>query len=346
MRTVIVDGIKYRLPNTSDSFREHLFLNIARWKRQHITTDLGVWRGMEYDHILPERYKKPPQYPHLYPTIVQTVENHRQEFNFRLHPDFYHMDSSQAAAFNLFLPILISPEVNNILRQMKPDFAELAVSKLDHGFALEYWDNRCFEPTGDKTRGVLNESGTIRTAADIAIAYKNQQGELCLWLIEHKLAEKDFTPCGGATSSDRRAKHDCSCSFTSILLNPEQCFYHDACHYNYWQITATNQDFFANHTNYSSCPFRHGLNQLWRNQLLGLGIEQDKSLPYRHVTFSVVHHPGNRQLEPSILMYQKLIAGNPRFTTFQSSDLIHAAQRVDDPDLNNWVQWYGSLYNL
>ena len=38
------------------------------------------------------------------------------------------------------------------------------------------------------------------TDADVAIAYYNTEDKLCLWLIEHKLSEREFTECGAYKS--------------------------------------------------------------------------------------------------------------------------------------------------
>ena len=40
------------------------------------------------------------------------------------------------------------------------------------------------------------------------------------------------------------------------------------------------------------CPFRGGMNQLWRNQLLAMALEKEGI--YKNVYFSVVHHPENK----------------------------------------------------
>jgi len=110
--------------------------------------------------------------------------------------------------------------------------------------------------------------------------------------------------------------------------------------------TARNLDFFPNHADFAQCPFQGGLNQLWRNQLLALSIEQDELQPYQHVSFSVVRHPRNTALDTSLEAYQHLIADNPKFSTFTSADVIGAASRCDVPDLNAWIDWNKGLYNL
>jgi hypothetical protein len=50
------------------------------------------------------------------------------------------MASSQAANINLFLPVLLHPAADANLASLKPDFAALARSELDHGYRIEFWD--------------------------------------------------------------------------------------------------------------------------------------------------------------------------------------------------------------
>ncbi|MBI9050790.1 MAG: hypothetical protein JEZ00_15325, partial [Anaerolineaceae bacterium] len=122
--------------------------------------------------------------------------------------------------------------------------------------------------------------------------------------------------------------------------------YHDVKGFHYWEISETNQTFFLNHAQHVHCPFQGGMNQLWRNQLLGFSIEQDQRQPYQHVTFSVVKHPQNTALNPSLRAYQDLIDHNPKFTVFTSQALCDAAANLHDPSLDSWIEWYKDLYAL
>ena len=88
------------------------------------------------------------------------------------------------------------------------------------------------------------------------------------------------------------------------------------------------------------------MNQLWRNQLLGLSIEQDERQPYQHVTFSVVKHPRNTYLDQSLADYKDLTANNPKFSAFTSKDVLDAAAGLSDPELDKWIAWYRDLYAL
>lgn len=336
MKIIQVNGQEYRLPNLLNPFQQEIYIHLIHWKWEYITREPGSVRGQAYDAILPERYAD--QFPMLYPVIIPMLKKHLQTFPFRIHTYFNHMASSQAANLNLFLPLLAHPKASAVFAQIKPDFARLADEQLDHGFRIEFWD----EPFGS----LNDKSATAGTDSDIAIAYYNHQDELCLWLIEHKLTEAEFTTCGGFKSAGRRAQHDCNRPFADILADKNLCYYHDVRHFRYWEITETNQDFFPNHAAHRHCPFQGGMNQLWRNQLLGLGIEQDDRQPYQHMTFSVVRHPRNTHLNTSLDAYRDLIADSPKFTVFTSEDILSAAASISDPELGRWIEWYRGLYNL
>lgn len=336
MRVLKRNGKTYRLPSLLNQFQELLYVHLIDWKRANITESCGTSRGISYDAILPDNLTD--KRPLIYPDIKPAMEEHLQRFPFRIHKYFNHMASSQAANINLFLPILRHSRASAILGALKPDFKRLATDYLDHGYRIEFWDEPC-GCLGDKT-------DVAGTDSDLAIAYYNHDSVLCLWLIEHKLSEKEFTQCGGFKSKGRQGRHNCGRSFKELAENPSTCYYHDAKSFNYWKITAKNAEFFVNHTEGTSCPFRGGMNQLWRNQLLALAIEQDERQPYQKTTFSVVRHPRNHALDRTIGDFEHLIAGNQRFTTFTSADVIAAAAAHADDSLRTWISWYRSLYDI
>jgi hypothetical protein len=333
MKNINANGQEYRISSTLNDFQREMQVHLVNWKWAHITREPGLHHGYPNDAILPESCAG--QYPMLYPGIVEPLKHHLEKFPFRLHKYFNHVASSQAANLNLFLPVLLHPQANAVFSAIKPDFARLATEYLDHGYRIEFWDEH-----------LADHDHISGTDADIAIAYYNHQDELCLWLIEHKLTESEFTTCGAFKSSGRQASHDCSQPFAAILANPKLCYYHDRRHFDYWKITTANAAFFANHECHAHCPFQGGLNQLWRNQILGLAIEQDERRPYQHVTFSVVKHPRNIFLDQSLAKYQDLIAANPKFSVFTSGDVIATASALNDTQLDEWIAWYKSLYNL
>jgi hypothetical protein len=336
MKVRKIDGEEYWLPNVLNDFQLGMYVQLINWKWEHITKDRGKDGALEYDAILPERYADELRV--LYPELVAVVRAHHKRFPFRIHKHFNHMASSQAANINLFLPILLHSRANEILGALNPQFARLAAEHLDQGWRIEYWD----DPFG----ALADKSAVAGTDADLGIAYYNHDGELCLWLIEHKLTEKEFTHCGGYKSPGRKEQHDCTRSFTGILAEKGTCYYHDVRKFNYWNITDANRDFFVNHAKQSQCPFQGGMNQLWRNQLLALAVEQDERQPYEHAHFSVVRHAGNKALNASLSEYKHLIGDNPKFSTLTSKEIIDAAERHGDQGLQEWIDWYRGLYWL
>ena len=344
MKTKSVAKKEYKLPGSLTKFQKELYEHLIDWKWKHITTEPGTYkRGekvYEYDAILPLSVHE--NLPLIYPKILADLKMHKVDYPFKYHKHFYHMASSQAANINLFMPILLLPKANDILRLLKPDFKELATSLLDKGFRIEYWDGN-----SDKEKGLLGDhNASTGTDSDIAISYYNHADELCLWLIEHKLTEKNFTECGGSKSDGNMEKHNCNKSFAAILSEKELCYYHRKSKYNYWHITDKHQSFFANHHAFESCPFRKGMNQLWRNQLLAMAVEEDANNDFKNVCFSVVHHPDNPSLKNTIDEYKTLIDNNPKFSTFTSRDVVDIASKVEDEEIQEWVEWYKGLYRV
>jgi hypothetical protein len=343
MKIQYFGGIPYKLPDNLSEFQTRLYVHLINWKWKYITTEPGIYikksKKYKFDAILPESVHK--LFPLIYSTILSDLKAHKHIFNFKFHEHFNHMASSQAANANLFLPILLNSKANDILKQLIPDFNYLATDQLYKGFRIEFWDGNSNQETG-----ILGDHSAVAgTDSDIAIAYFNHANELCLWLVEHKLAEIEFTNCGGFKSRGRnRAIHLCEKSFSEIFKNKSLCYYHDIRRNEYWNITEANQSFFVNHTKHLSCPFKGGMNQLWRNQILGFALE--KAEIYKHVHFSVVHHPDNHSLCSSIADYRDLINDNPKFSVITSADVIDAAGKIKDEKLEKWINWYKELYFL
>lgn len=350
MNTQNIAGQDYKLPNGLDGFKRDMYVHLINWKWRHITTAPGHYeyrkRLIPYDAILPEDEALRNRMPHIYEPIVKHLREHHRQNPFRIHPHFHHMSSSQAANINLFLPILHHPNASAILAGIAgapKDFRTLATDQFSgYGYCLEFWGGNFECAVSDK--GPLGDkSAKAGTDADLAIAYRNDQGKLCLWLIEHKLTEPEFTTCGAFKSRGRQKCHDCTRSFADILKDKNTCYYHNVRKFKYWDITGANQNFFVNHNEFPQCPFQGGLGQLWRNQLLGLAMESGEGA-FKHTHFSVVHHPKNNALNDSLNAYKHLIGNNPKFTSFTSADVIQSAEKHADDELKTWTAWYKDLY--
>ena len=338
LRVHTINNKAYRLPNELTEFQLRLYVHVIDWKWNHLTKGAGEFRGRLYDALLPAEFVA-DHHP-LYPPIVARFLEHQKKFPFKSHKFFGHMASSQAACANLFLPLLQQPDIAaRILSTVKGDLKQIATDRLDCGYRIEFWD----EP--DNMLGDHNK--TSGTDSDIAIAYYDHKHEPNLWLIEHKLTEKEFTTCGGHRSRGRTKEHNCQ-STKDLLAQPSLCYYQSACGYHYWDITLSNADAFSsdNFSRHADCPFKGGTNQLWRNYLLALAIENSQSSkwPYRKVFFSVVYHPRNQALKPTLASFQAIVGNNDRFFHFPSSALVQAAKTIDDTSVAEWVSWYEELY--
>lgn len=338
MKEVSLDEANYKLPGGLSAFQRKLYRQLVAWKHINICREPGLVNGREYDAVLPPQYR--PEDHLLYPPIRQRFLDHQKKHFFKFHRYMNHMASSQAACANLFLPLLKETESGAaVLRTVKPDLKSIATGYLDSGFRIEFWD----EPDN-----MLNDHNLATgTDADFAIAYYDFEGRLKLWLIEHKLSEREFTPCGAYSSKGRTAAHRCSPT-ADVMQNPELCYYHKPRGYRYWDLTLKDARVFKLEkiAATSLCPFKGGMNQLWRNMLLARAIEESNSAawPYTKVYFSVVVHPENHSLDRSMNAFKQLLSAEDRFFSFTSRQLVDAAARTDSAKLRAWAEWYMGLY--
>lgn len=343
--TMKTDGSckEYRVPAGLNDFQKMMYMHLIDWKRDVLgVKEAGSYRGHLYDCLFTDEYiRKQPCPPILYPRVREEYDKMQRDgkYAYKVHKHAYHMASSQTACVNLFMPVLMSSDADEILRHLPgapADFVKVDRNRLFDGYCFEYWGQE-FAPEkgmlGDHSRGAGTDS-------DVAIAYINDKGEPCLWIIEHKLTESEFTTCGGYRSKGNKDKQRCKCNgISDLVANPGRCHYHNI-GYKYWDIMKKNPDAFKAAEAVGRCPFIGGMNQLWRNHLLAL--EYVAGGEYAHVTFSVVHHRDNEALKETLDAYRNLIGSDLLFTVFTNEDLVVAAERHSDV-LHDWTEWYRNL---
>ena len=152
------------------ALRKHL----AEYKDRRLgVREAGVYRktGRAYQHLLPSNLR--------YLNLLESIRAEFREYlrhnpAVRLHPDFHHLNSSQALAFNLFFPFLSSGG----------DAARLMAKALGPGGDVREWH---FEYVPDP------EEGT-----NVDVAWQNSKGT---WVFcEVKLSEGEF----GCAKPDQR----------------------------------------------------------------------------------------------------------------------------------------------
>lgn len=324
-----------------ENFKEKVYERLINYKKE-ILEKKGVVVSADDDNpFFPKPYCDEKIPVMIYEGITKTVEDiQNKPFAYKPHRYASHVASSQTACLNLFVQILESEYADQILIQsgVAPEgFDHIDRDQLRNGYCFEYWESSI---AGSK--GLLGDhSRAVGTDSDVAIVYRNKDNKLCLWLIEHKLTERDFSTCGGYSSkniSDREKEFCNSCGIDDLLKDHDKCYYHKHCHYIYWDIMDTHASFFSGKYTGKGCPFRGGMNQLWRNQMLALELEENKR--FEEVYFSVVTHPENTFLDKRMNQYRDLINHFPKFFDFKSTALVDAAASY----LPDWAKWYRRVY--
>jgi len=334
---------KYNMASNLNDFQMKLYTHLIDWKFEHLNTrEPGYYKGNPYDYLFPDNFiNANPLPPFLFDKIRDDIlEMLKGKFAYKVHKMAYHMASSQTACVNLFMPVLLDMNSDKIVRAVSgcpKDFVSIDRDRLFKGFCFEYWGQDFTEG-----KGLMGDhSNAAGTDSDLAIAYINDKGEHCIWLIEHKLTEKEFTTCGGYRSDGNKEKQNCRKKrMCDIISEQSLCHYHRI-GYRYWKITSSKHDAFNVNDDMEGCPFRGGTNQLWRNQLLTFIYME--SGQYAHAHFSVVHHRDNDSLYDTMNKYKSLLSPEISFTSFTNHDVIRAAEQNSD-NLRDWITWYKELY--
>lgn len=148
-----------------------------------------------------------------------------------------------------------------------------------HHLEPEFTPNMCdnivgFERTGDESIGDQNLKLGSGTDADIAVFYIYETDKKGVLLVEFKFIEAEFSVCS-SYANKKQIKSTCdSEDYFTDLINKKKtdetnnllCGYN---RYLNWQLTAESKVIDGEKIkSLFCCPFRFGLNQLWRNMLL------------------------------------------------------------------------------
>lgn len=196
--------------------------------------------------------------------------------------------SSQAYCFNLFLYLNKHKSLANKL------FSELmgkAVT-VEH-IELEFTPNQMHaDPFGNslsdsknltltKDESIGDQSTFSGTDADVAVFYYFDKGKKGVLLIEFKFIEAEFSVCNSYKNKQEVRTYCSSPDYYRELVANQRtdsrqqplCGY---TRYLNWALTSESemfsdsltQSYALTENRVSACPFRYGLNQLWRNMLL------------------------------------------------------------------------------
>ena len=206
----------------------------------------------------------------IYRPYQGLIQNAVRAYPIELDDQIHHPRSSQAFAFNLFLPFLQEPFL------LSDCISELVGNELTIDRVYFEW-----APPPE----LLVEPLHYVTAVDVALWGRLNGGGRAAVLLEVKLTEQSFSLCNGriSRSNDRR---DVCQSARTFLGDPGACYLIRSAgaertgrFRRYWEIfsrgSGSISDAFPNVDPEGECPFALDMNQPMRNLAIARGLEQE-----------------------------------------------------------------------
>ena len=265
--------------------------------------------------------------------------------------------SSQPCCFNLFVPL-----------QQDLNLASKLLTALSgnplvvHYIEIEFTPDKLplenlpdFRVRPDDSKESIGDQGNMQgTDADIAVFYShgNLKGVI---LCEFKYIEDEFSQC---TSWKNKSKDIMRCSnpdFYKHMMEEEMkiggslaCGY---LKYENWSLTIDSEYFDINEIrSLPGCPFRHSLNQLWRNFLLAEKVKNARGLD--ECQFWVISPKENKTLwnnhkENVVSAFRTTLSksGNDHFKKFYLEDVCEVLNSCDLSDYQRkWMSAFTEKY--
>jgi hypothetical protein len=280
----------------------------------------------------------------LHPAIVDEATRLVDAAAFRLHDHAHALSSSQAFAMNLFLPL----RVGNTAALARFLSDELGRSVTVEGVEQEYYGS------GDLLAEIPGSTPTVEdklTCADVAVHLQDDTGARGLLLVEVKLAEEGFTPCGGAVSAGNRDHGPCE-DRTVLWAEPHRCYlrrpYRAQRDRRYWSLFAaehgTLERAFPGADAEGACPFVGDWQQPMRNHALALAATRAGLADFW--ALALVHHDDNPDVAGPWDAYAAACASSARIRRWPASRLLPAIDAALPDTVPSPGRWLAERYFL
>ena len=259
----------------------------------------------------------------------------------RLDDNVAHIRSSQAFAFNLFLPFREGSRTR---------LSETVSEVLDTDIRI---DRIQFEwiPPGALLGELVGEwpaDGESATAVDVVLWSRLANDRRAAVLVEVKLSETGFTRCNGPDSRGNRRKDMCR-SARLFFDDPNECYLRRPWRKDrdrrYWEIFAASQgsvrNAFPGASLDGSCPFRHDAQQPMRNLAIARGLEQEGLVAKSW--FALCQHDDNPDVAAHWEAWQTMLPDRAAAPCLPASTVVRAGLEDGHED---WAAWMCSRYRL
>ena len=316
-----------RIAYTPSLFAQRLRAHMAVWRARTDGGDRSIMWPRWTDGIYAP-----------YRDLASTVQ---RSDDVRLHKYAPHLLSSQAFAFNLFLPFW---EGNR--RRLSACVSALAATRLTIDRLQFEW-----VPPGRLLGEIVGErpvGGEPATAADVLLWCRLDNGQRAAVLIEVKLSEGDFTHCGGRYSRGNRRQDVCK-SARLFMRDPSACYLRRPVRQRrdrrYWEIFAQSHgsvlSAFPQTDLDGSCPFAEGLQQPMRNLAIARGMEQEGIAD--QAWFALCAHDANLDISARWAEWSRLLPEPSHAPVLPASEIVRAGEAEG---LKEWADYMRERYQL
>jgi len=312
-----------KIYNKGNEWEKKVYHHMAEFLKQKGVIKFGTTHGgNQYRHLLTEEdgHLNFINYD-IYKATTERFNDHKAGDRLRI---FTNTAASQTFCFNLIIYLQQNLTLTNKL------FSELLgkpvkVIHLEPEFTPNYCDTVVgFPRTSEESIG--DQGNNHGTDSDIAVFYTYEDGLKGILLIEFKFIEPEFSVCSSySNKKDVRSICDSSNYYTELITkkktNESGNFYCGYNRYSNWPLTSKSNVIDIKKVQSSqACPFRFGLNQLWRNMILAEQVSiSRKCNEFGFWVFSPVENDkylwknGNTERQFRDILTQK---GNAHFNKF------------------------------
>ena len=259
----------------------------------------------------------------------------------KLHKHVNRLLSSQAFAFNLFLPFREGKRTRLSEYVSKMIGVRLAIDKIRFewvppGELLSELDGEY--PVGDEPA----------TGVDVVLWGRLDNHRRAVVLVEVKLSEGGFTHCNGRTSRRNRRKAVCD-SANLFLDNPSACYLRRPGGKNrdrrYWEIFAKShgsvRDAFPYADLNGPCPFAYDMQQPMRNLAIAQGLEQEDTV--EKAWFALCMHDSNPDIAQLWKKWRRLLPDVGMAPSLPASKIVSVGEAEG---LTDWANYMRDRYQL